>query len=206
MNGYSRSDSIRSPASIRAVTISPRPWSQPYSLGTLTGGVGIGVRADVVEGERRSVLPVRVDEPQLAGLDALVLERVRHRVDLGDVEAAAGPDEVGDDLGPAPDVGHPAEHAARGVDEVEVAREGVRQRRTGPTGRSVAVGEADLGGGPGREVDRGLAEVGAGDARPEPRPRERVDPEVALEVEDVEARDVADLLALVVAEPDARRA
>src|SRR6185369_967641 len=111
-------------------------------------------------------------------------ERIRDGVDLGDVETAARPDEVGDDLGPAPDVGDTAEHAARGVDEVEVVR------------------EADLGGGPRREIDCGLAEVGAGDARPEARPRQRVNPEVALEVEQLQPADVADLLELVLAEPD----
>ena len=121
-------------------------------LGHGDRGVRIGIRADVVEGERRPVLPVRVDEPQLARLHALVLERVRDRVDLRDVEATAGSHEMGDDVRPALDVGHPAEDTARRVDEVEVALEDVRQ--LGQVGSDERrVGDADLARRPGREVD-----------------------------------------------------
>ena len=58
-----------------AVTISPRPWSQPYSFGTRHRRVGIGVRAELSNASGVAMLPVRVDESQLTRLDALVLER-----------------------------------------------------------------------------------------------------------------------------------
>jgi hypothetical protein len=50
------------------------------------------------EGQRRLVLPVGIAEEQLAGRDALALERLGDRMDLGDVEPSARPDEVRDDL------------------------------------------------------------------------------------------------------------
>ena len=47
-----------------------------------------------------------------------------------------------------------------------------------------------------------VAEVDPGDRRAEARPRQRVQPEVALEVEERPALDAPDLLALVVGDPD----
>ena len=65
------------------------------------------------------------------------------------------------------------------------------------------VGEAEVGRQLAGQADRGRREVGAGDRRPEPRPRQGVDAEVALQVEERPAVDVADRLDLVVAQPDA---
>ena len=66
---------MRSPASMSAVTISPRPWSQPCSVGAVTSAVGSAYEPLTVEAQRLGVLPVGVAEAQLARRDALVLER-----------------------------------------------------------------------------------------------------------------------------------
>ena len=140
-------------------------------------------------------------QPQLAGLDALVLEDLEDRVDLRDVEPAAGLDEPGDDPCPAADVGQPAEDAARRVDDVELVPETDRQlvhvrldeARVEPEVRRQLA----------RERDRGRREVDAGDLRAEPRPRQRVEPEMALQVEQRLAGHVAEGRDLVGLDPDA---
>ena len=63
--------------------------------------------------------------------------------------------------------------------------------------------DAELGRDPGRELDGPLGEVDARDLRTQAGPRERIDPEVALEVQQGLASDRADLLDLVVTNPDA---
>ena len=88
-----------------------------------------------------------------------------------------------------------SQHAARGVDDVELAVERVGQvvrfDRTNRASEAEVVGQR-----PG-QVDRGGREVRAGDPGPEPRPRQRVDPEMALEVEQRPSGDIADHLDLV---------
>jgi hypothetical protein len=80
------------------------------------------------------MLPIRIGEPKLAEGDPFVLEGLGDRVDVGDVERPARTQEVSDDPGPAPDVGQPAEDAARRVDDVEITlqrrRQVVQVRRT----------------------------------------------------------------------------
>jgi len=66
-----------------------------------------------------------------------------------------------------------------------------------------SLGEAELVGQPAGELDRGAAEIGPGDPRAETGPGQRVDPEMALEVEQVAPGDVADLGDLEVPQPDA---
>jgi hypothetical protein len=73
-----------------------------------------------------------------------------------------------------------------------------------PRGQLVDVGsdegrvEAELGCHAGRELDGPLGEVDAGDLGAQPGPRERIDSEVALEVQQNLAADGTDLLDLVV--------
>ena len=175
----------------------------PAVLGLLADiGRRVGVRALHREGQRLVVLPVRVAEAELAGGHALVLEHLRDRVDLRDEEPPARGEEMGDDPRPAADVGQPAEHATRGVDDVERPVEDVGQVvQVGA--HEARVREAELVGERPRQLDGGRREVRAGDARPEPRPRQRVDPEMALQVEQRPTRDIADELDLVRPEPDA---
>src|SRR5690348_11081695 len=99
-----------------------------------------------------------------------LLEGRADGVDVEEVERAARPEVARGDLGPARDVGQPAERAVGGIDEVEaLVEEG---------GQVVEVG-ADEGGiesGLGREGagarDGGVGEVYAGDAGAQPCPGE----------------------------------
>ena len=116
---------------------------------------------------------------------------------LGDEERAAGREEVGHDRRPAADVGQPAQHAPRRVDDVEVAVEVGRAGRRGSSRRTGRRGSRGPSASRRGQLDRGRREVGARDPRPEARPREGVDPEVALQVEQRLAGDVADHLDLV---------
>ena len=93
------------------------------------------------------------------------------------------------------DVGHPAEDAARRVDDVEVARRGrPAGRNRFDSDEARPSGEADLGGGRVARSTAAWLKSAPVTLRPEPCPRQRVDPEVALEVEQLEPGDVADLL------------
>ena len=118
------------------------------------------------------------------------------RMELDEVQPAAGTEQLGDDAGPRVDVREPAERADPGVDAVE--------RSTTESGRRVVhVGHLELGveARPRRQLagreDRRLAQVDADDAGAEAGPAEGVHAEVALEVDEVEAGDVAGLLDLV---------
>jgi len=87
---------------------------------------------------------------------------------------------VGDHLGPALQIGQPAQHPVRGEDDVEAAGE--------VGGQIVEVALHEGGGHPhaGREGPRGghrlLGEVRAGDRRAVLGPADGVHPEVALEM------------------------
>jgi hypothetical protein len=116
-------------------------------------------------------------------------------VKLGQVEKPATDEERGDHGRPPPQVREPVERAEAGVDDVEpLAVEGIR-------------GGVDVGGDkPGVEAglrservggfDAGSGEVEADDRRAAARPGERVEAEVALEVDEALARDVPRLLDL----------
>ena len=178
---------MTSPASISAVTISPSPWSHECSVSSPTSAVRVRVRARDREDQRRLVLPVRVGQPQLAGRHALVLEDVHDRMRLGDEEDPARRDEMRHDPGPRPDVGQPAEDAARRVDDVEVALE--RRRQVVQVRFDEAcLREAELDRQRARQLDRRRRDVGAGHPRAQTCPRQRVDPEMALQVEERLAR------------------
>jgi len=161
----------------------------------------VGVRADHLEAHRLGVRPVRVVKAKLSRRHPLVLERLHHGMDLGDVEDPARLHEVGGHARPCRDVGQPAEHAARGVDDVEVPIERIGQVvqvRDDERRRDREVrGQCPRG------SDALLAEVRARDDRAEAPPRKGVESEVALQMEERLAGDVADLLDLVVAQADA---
>jgi hypothetical protein len=94
-----------------------------------------------------------------------------------------GAHEVGHHLGPAGNVGQPVEHPEGGEDHVEVALQPVRE--VDHVGDDEAGRQAGLGGQEPRLRDGPLREVGPGDPGGPPGPRERVQPEVALQVEQV---------------------
>jgi hypothetical protein len=164
----------------------------------------IGVGADDVEPQWSFVGPVGVGEAQFARADPVVCPDLGDRVDLGDVEPAAGPDEVCGDARPAPDVRQPAEHALRGEDDIELALE--RRRQVVQVGLHERGRDADVGGERPGSLDGLGGEVGPGHRCAEPRQRERVEPEMALQVEERLSAHVADLLAFAVGDPDRARA
>jgi hypothetical protein len=151
------------------------------------GGVGVGVGAVVGERQRLRGRPVVVAEAELGGRVAVV-EDPGERVGLGDVEEATRAQEVGNHLGPAGDVGQPVERPEGGEHHVEVAL----QLR----GQLDHVGDHEGGvqAGLGRQapglLDAALGDVDPGGPGTPPDPGERVQPEVALQVEQVLAGDV----------------
>jgi hypothetical protein len=114
-------------------------------------------------------------------------------VKLGQVEEAARDEERGDHRRPSRQVGEPVERAETRVDDVEpLALEGVGGGiDVGGDKPAVEVGVRREGVG---GFDPGGGEVEADDRRAAARPGERVEAEVALEVDKALARDVADLL------------
>ncbi len=152
--------------------------------------VGLDVGAVLVPDHRLGLLEVRV----LDGEDAIgprVAERPEHGMALADEEPPARPQETRDDLGPACDVGQPAERADAREDEVEaLAAERL--------GRAVEIGVdeldlcADRLGEPLRLRERGRREVESGHARAEPGERHRVGADVTLQMDAVEPGDVAE--------------
>ena len=163
-------------------------------------GLPVGIRALHLETERLGVRPVRVGQAQLPGLDAFVLEDLGNGMDLGQIEETARADEMRRDAAPGHDVREPAENATRGVDDVEPLVEHVR--KPVDVGHDEPGGNADIGCERPRRRDRLLAEVDAGDRGPETRPRERIEPEVALQVKERLPIDATDLLELVFGDPD----
>src|SRR5205807_2709692 len=123
-----------------------------------------------------------------------VVQDVGERVELGEVEGAAVPEEGGHRLGPAGEVGQPDEGAEAGVDQVEAfaVEGGGRLVHVGdhPAG---AVGQADVLGERAGGTYRGFREVQAGDPRAAPGPGQRVLAHVALQVQQPLAGHVADL-------------
>ncbi len=150
------------------------------------------------------MLPVRVRETQLPGFDALVLEDVHHRMGFGHEEDPVRCDVPRDHVRPGPDVGQPVERSPRGIDDVEHAVE-VGRQRVQVRQDEAGLGVAELVGEPCGELDRRGRDVGAGNDRAEPRPRQGVDPEVALQVEQRLAGDITDQLDLVGSKAHAAR-
>ncbi len=89
--------------------------------GVLEGRVGLDVRAGLVPDQRLRPLEVRVLDREHA-VGAGVVEGPEHRVALAEEQPPAGPQQFGDDPGPAADVRQPAQGADAGEDEVEAAR------------------------------------------------------------------------------------
>ena len=115
-----------------------------------------------------------------------------------EVEAAAGPEEMRDDGGPAFDVGEPHQRAPAHEDEVEAGGgvDGAHSIVEVGLDEAGAPGEAEVARQVAGGADRGGGEVQAGDAGAVAREDEAVVAEMALQVEHVEAGDGAELLAL----------
>src|ERR687893_2926309 len=157
-------------------------------------GFEVGVGAGLVPDRRL----IRVEVVVLDG-KVVVAEDVGEGVELRQVQEAAGADEAGRHLGPPGYVRQPVEGAEARVHDVEgPAPEGlpglvdVRADELGL--------DPDLGGEPSRRFDGGGREVEARDAGAVAGPTQRVLAEVALQVEELLARDVAHLLELEGAE------
>ena len=156
------------------------------AVGDEAGRVGVAVGVAALDG-----LHVRlVGRRQQPVLDLHVVlarhlvEGVGERVDLGHVEGAAGPQVPGDDAGPALEVGQPLDGAPAHEDDVEAAAAevGVGVVEVGADELGAA-GQADLVGQAPRQRDGLVAEVEADDLGAEARPAERVEAEVALQVQ-----------------------
>ncbi len=104
--------------------------------------------------------------------------------------ASARLQEGGHDRGPRTDVGQPAQGPDAGVDEVEGARLEHRRGVHHVGVHEVHVGARDLSD-PARLGQRGGGEVQPGHAGAEPRERDRVGTDVALEVHPAQAGQVA---------------
>ncbi|HET6519841.1 MAG TPA: hypothetical protein VFG47_08470 [Geminicoccaceae bacterium] len=129
-------------------------------------------------------------EPPPAAALALGLEQQGDRVGVHHVEQAARRQVPRDGLAPAPEVAEPADRAVRGEDEVEPLAE--RQLQHVAPHEPGAVGEPDALGQPPRLRQRGPGEIDAHDQGGAlPREAQRVEPEVALEVEEPFAAQVA---------------
>ena len=194
--GRSTSDSIRIPALARAVTMAPMPWF--HSTVSLCSKVAVGI--GVVGPVRRGRRPTPTGPSWKYEYFTVRSVSLRHQWVTGwnstRCSRPPGRSSSCHDARPRVDVREPAEGSDPGVDAVE--------RSTTESGRRVVhVGHLELGlelGArrqlAGRE-DRRLAQIDADDAGAEAGPAEGVHAEVALEVDEVEAGDVARLLDLV---------
>ena len=135
--------------------------------------IGAGVGAGGREHDRLVV------EVGVLDREIVVAEDVGERVELGQVEAAGGSDELGHHARPALDVGQPVERTEARVDDLEAAAAerfgGVVDVRLDELGVQRAARREVAGG-----LDRGAGEVEPGDAGAQARPREGVLAEVAL--------------------------
>src|SRR6266513_4569254 len=87
-----------------------------------------------------------------------------------------------DNLRPALDVRQPAKHPARRIDDVK--RSGELRGQVVKVGTHEGGRQRKFGGKCTRPLDRRGREIGPGHLRAEPRPRQRVEAEVALEMKD----------------------
>jgi hypothetical protein len=133
----------------------------------------------------------------------LGVEHVGERVELGEVQEPAGRHQRRGGLGPAPDVGQPAQRADAGVHDV-VRRVRDRVRRVVHVRRDErrpVRAEAEVPGQSPGQVDRGFGEVEPDDTGGAvPGPGQRVESDVALEVQQGAVADLAHLGELEVAQ------
>ena len=115
-------------------------------------GGGVGVVAGLVEPLRHAVLEVRVAEAQ-GVRRGVVGEQEGVRVELGEVEGAAGGEEVVDDLRPALEVAEPDERPPGREHDVEAALQHVGQVLDVAAHEGGARGEAGLAGQRARRPD-----------------------------------------------------
>ena len=152
-------------------------------------GLEVRVGALVLEDERL-VVEVRVRDGQL-----VIGERVGQGMELDEVEASVRREQRADHVRPALDVGQPVERAEAGVDDVE-ATPAERARRV----VDVGVDEVGLETGAACDVacrlDRGRREVQPRDPCALTGPGERVQAEMALQVQERRARDAGQLALL----------
>src|SRR5438874_8739454 len=116
-------------------------------------------------------------------------------MDFGDVEDPARLQEVGNHPGPTFQVGQPAEHAARRIDDVESSLETTRQ--VVDVRDDEAGGHANVAGELACLPDSRFREIYPGHPSAESRPAERVESEVTLEMQEVLALDRADFFHFV---------
>ncbi len=148
-------------------------------------GVGLregdAVRLEVREREHRH--PVRTGVPECP----------QHGMAFAHAQLAARAEEIGHRRGPPLDTREPAERPDAGVHEIEpapaehvggVVDVGFDVLDVRPTGRGHAA----------RLDERAAAEVESGHVRSEPSQRQRVVPHVALQMDHVEAGDIAEPL------------
>jgi len=112
----------------------------------------------------------------------LDVERVRQRVDLGEVERPARFQELGGDLGPALDVRQPAQHAEGGVDDVVAPVVAVREVVEVRLEEGRTVLQTAFGGQFAGHFDGLAGEVDAGHGGALPRPRQGSQPDEGLQV------------------------
>src|SRR5277367_1214955 len=100
---------------------------------------------------------------------------------VGDIEEAAGLEEVRDDSGPSPHVGQPGDRAIGGEYDVELAVD--RRWRVVDIGADEARGNLELVAERARELDCFVGEIETCDVGTEARPRHGVESEVTLQME-----------------------
>ena len=122
-------------------------------------------------------------------------QRVQHGMPVAHEQPATGPQQVGDGLRPAADVGDPAQRTDPGVDEVE-ALPAERLDGAVHVRLDVVDVEADPIGDPARVPQRVRRQVEPRHPRPEAGEAQRVGAEVALQVHAVEALEVAEAWAV----------
>lgn len=155
----------------------------------LEPGALVGVGALVVPAERPAVEVPVLDRARLPAED------VGDGVELRQVEPSAGTQQVADQLGPAGQVGEPDQRAEAGVGDVEGAT-AERAARVVDVGLHELGIQARLRGDPAGGRDGLAREVEPGDPGAPPRPGQGVEAEVALEVDEVEPVDRAELVHL----------
>ena len=152
------------------------------------GHVAVGVGARGLADERTLLLEVGVLDAQ-----PVVGERPRQGVGVVDVEAPTGPHDHPYLFCPTLDARQPAQRAQAHVGDVErLPAQGIRRVLHVGAHERRSIAEACL-----LRQFAGLAdcrrrEVDAGDGRAGARPRQRVEPEMALQVDDAQPRDVAE--------------
>jgi hypothetical protein len=147
-------------------------------------GVTVGVGARLVEAPRPVERVREVERERVGGL-----EHQEQRVQLHEREPPARPQRAVRAREPRVDIRDPAEHADRRVDDVEAPVQRRRERR------SIGLDELERHPAAVREVTRRGQrlgrEVDAGHARSTARERDRVERDVRLQVQQVEAREIA---------------